>query len=230
MKPLFILTLLGGIIMSAQADHVILGKGKFAHFNHYGNAEIQKNKDSLSVRFGGCNSDRSGALQIFRDALAAPENDDSNALTITMKGDGSNGRFVILCSDSSGRTWCWNGERWMDSAQISVLEDSWHKKVFPAKEFVQITPRPGKGEKSELNLQKIQNLQLAIGPNLTNPAKKLLSMEISEIAMEKDPRPLRLEAGEKKTEKEKNNSIKKKPLAFRSVLNSFLRTGILLHG
>ena len=79
-------------------------------------------------------------------------------------------------------------------------------------------------------MQKIQNLQLAIGPNLTNPAKKLLSMEISEIAMEKDPRPLRLEAGEKKTEKEKNNSIKKKPLAFRNVLNSFLRTGILLHG
>lgn len=205
MKKLLAVSLFCGMI-GLCADHVIIGKGKFDHFNHYGNAEIVRQKDILLVRFGGCNAEKGGAMQIFRNALTVPADDDSNALTVTMKGDGSNGRFVILCTDHAGKTWCWNGQRWMDSAQISVLDDTWHKKVFPAKDFVQLTPVPAKEERNVLNLREIRNLQLAIGPNLTAPEKRLLSMEIAEIAMEKNPvaGPVKKDsvaaAGQKKTD------------------------------
>ena len=45
------------------AEHVIIGKGKFEHFNYYGNVKVVKGKEALQIRFGGCNSDLGGALQ-----------------------------------------------------------------------------------------------------------------------------------------------------------------------
>ena len=185
----FVWMFLSSILLFAES-YELFPAGVWS-FGRYGNAEVIKRMDSqrpaLQVRLGGVNSVRSGAAVLGGKAFAAiPANGEFNCLTLTFKGSGKPGEFVMLLRDIDGGEWCWNGVRWQGTAAISSAVDCWQTRVFRFEDF-RPTNKKAKGGKPDPH--RLEKIDLAIGKRLDDPAVQRADFLLSRLALEKDASP-----------------------------------------
>ena len=185
-KTLLFLFCLSGFFLTGLEPYPVAVPGNFKHFNSYGNAAAQRVRkdghESLRVTLGGVNTSASGAVQFTAPSFAKPASSGYDSVTITYRGDGGAGSFVVILSDSQKNSWCWNGARWQPSAMLPCYNEDWVKKVLPVREFQYCGAR--KTDIPALDLRTVNNLQLAIGMQLKEPSKKQAEFYLYEIAFE----------------------------------------------
>ncbi len=185
-KTLLTLLCSAGLALAGLEPYPVASPGDYNNFNTYGNAGARRTQkeghDCIEVTLGGLGGSKSGALQFLSSAFAKPVADGYDALTITYKGDGGTGNFVVLVQDKEKNTFCWNGKLWEPSAMLPCYNEDWIKKVLPVREFRYSGPR--KADPPKLNLQNIVNLQLGIGMQLREPEKRHARFYLHEIAFE----------------------------------------------
>ena len=186
MKNILLALCFAALPLSAGSHEIFIPGEK--GFGHYGNASVEKTEKepvpALRVRLGGLNQTRSGAAVFSGKAFnSIPRNSDLNCITLTFKGSGDPGEFVMLLRDSDGGEWCWNGVRWQGSAAISSAVDFWQKRVFRFEDFKPTNP---KAKGNIPSLHKLQKIDLAIGKRLNDPAECRADFRVARIALEKD--------------------------------------------
>lgn len=187
-KILFFFCFAAFLLSAGNHEFFTLKNGRFGS---YGNAFVEKMADasvpSLRVRLGGHNEILSGAAVFLCEAFdAIPRTCDFNCITLTFKGSGDPGEFVMLLRDSDGGEWCWNGVRWQGTAAISSSVDFWQKRVFRFEDF-KATNAKAKGRMPDLH--KLQKIDLAIGRRLKDSAERRADFRVARLALEKDARP-----------------------------------------
>ena len=187
MKQWFVfLSFLAGISLTGLEPHPIASPGGFKSFNTYGNAEakmVRKDgREALRVTLGGIGKAKSGALQFTAPAFRNVA-EGYDGISVTYRGDGGTGNFVVLISDREKNSWCWNGERWKPSAMLPCYNEDWVKKVLRVRDFHYLGPQ--KENPPALNLRNMTNLQFAVGMQLRDPAKKHAEFYLYKIAFEK---------------------------------------------
>lgn len=186
-KTLRLLLCLTGFALAGLEPYPVASPGNFKHFNTYGNAAAKRVRmeghDSIRVTLGGLGTTTGGAVQFMAPAFAKPADDGYDSVTITYKGDGGTGNFVVLLSDGQKNSWCWNGVRWQPSAMLPCYNEDWVKKVLSVRDFRYCGAR--KTDIPALNLKNVTNLQLAIGMQLKDPSEKRAEFYLYEIAFER---------------------------------------------
>lgn len=181
-----LLLCLTGLTLAGLEPYPVASPGKFEHFNTYGNASARRMQkdghDSIQVILGGINASAGGAVQFLAPAFAKKAADGYDSVTITYRGDGGTGNFVVLLSDREKNSWCWNGARWQPSAMLPCYNEDWIKKALPVKEFKYCGSR--KDGVPRLDLKNVANLQLGIGMQLKDPSKKYAEFYLYEVAFE----------------------------------------------
>ncbi len=190
MKCLWVSWLCWNVFLLSAAGYELF-PGSSGTFGRYGNADVEKvaerSVSGLRVRLGGVNEVRSGAA-VFRGKTfdSIPPEGEFNCITLTFKGSGDPGEFVMLLRDRDGGEWCWNGVRWQGTAAISSSVDLWQTRVFRLADFKPTNPK-AKGELPDPG--KLRSIDLAIGRRLDNPAERRAVFLMSRLALEKDARP-----------------------------------------
>ncbi len=184
-KILFVLVCLIGFTLYGLDPYPVATSGSFKYFNTYGNAAVERvckdGHNALRVLLGGKNNQKNGGLQFFSQAFSGVA-DGYDAVTVTYRGDGGTGNFVVLLLDREKNSWCWNGERWKASAMLPCYNENWVKKVLSVRDFQYIGPR--KEKIPTLNLSHVTNLQLAVGMQLKEPSKTHAEFFLYEITFE----------------------------------------------
>ncbi|MDR0932284.1 MAG: hypothetical protein LBM70_04600 [Victivallales bacterium] len=179
-KALFLFGVLFALASYAVEPYAVFGKA--ANFNTYGNAKAERQENgTLRLQLGGVNDGKGGALQFFLKAGEVKAEEAYDSVTVTYRGDGGTGSFVLIVTTDSKHTYVWNGKIWEPSAAIACHDTGTLKRVFLLKDF----QYAGSGNTQELKPEAIRSLHLAIGPQLTDPSRKLISIEILGVAFEK---------------------------------------------